>query len=152
MLLRKRIAYGNSSSWQYLSIYAHQEHHDRIRRPGAPVTSSFSNRYWEVIVRLHKAFLVLWIQTIDDLRFTIEFARSRQKEACVCPRVKGLNRAHGEDSRLVHPKDGFHRPYDHRLNLVFCNPNGALLRVPFVPRFQHPHDTVKFFVVCIFSS
>ncbi len=58
---------------------------------------------------------------------------SRQKRLCVVTR-KVLNRAHEEGSRLVH-QGRFHH-YDHP-NLVFCDPNGALLRVPFMfQRFQ----------------
>ena len=50
--------------------HAHQEHRDQFHDDQAHRNALFPYRVlWEVVV-VHKAFLVLRIQTINDLRFT----------------------------------------------------------------------------------
>ena len=100
---------------------------------------------------VHKAFLVLRIQTIDDLRFT---------HWCQGQDRKGLRLSTCKESRTVYARKvvdlciqrtNFIDLTTIRTNLVFCNQTAHFCVFHLFQDFSHvPHDAVKFFVVGIF--
>ena len=60
--------------------HAHQEHRDRFHDDQVHHNDQFPLQSIGEVIVVHKAFLVLWIQTINDLSFPPLGPKSRLKE------------------------------------------------------------------------
>ena len=100
---------------------------------------------------VHEAFLVFWIQAVNNLRFA-HWCQSQNRQGLGLPASKETRAMHAR--QVIHfriQRTDFINLTAVRTDLIFGNQTAHFRVLHLLQDFSHiTHDTVEFFVVCVF--